>query len=89
MVIPTNNADQSTQPIKVSIETLECTIVGVVHPPSMAYRGRLSDLLNQKYRFLNVTDATVYCPRNSDQPSYTTSYLAVNLDNIAIIRPIE
>lgn len=87
---PTDAPFQSTEQIKVSIETPSCTIVGTVHPPAIAYRSRLSDLLNQKGAvFLNVTDVTVYVPRDSDKPAYTTSYLAVNVSSIDMVRPLE
>lgn len=81
---------QRTDPVRVTIETSHCTIVGYVHPPAVAYRSRLSDLLNQKGAvFLNITDADVYSPRDAAEPSYSTSYIAVNLSNIEVVRPME
>ncbi|MBE0428579.1 MAG: hypothetical protein IBX61_01750 [Thermoleophilia bacterium] len=80
----------STERIKVSIETRTSTIVGTVHLPAVEYRSRLSDLLTQQGTvFLNVTDATVYTPRDAENPSYKTSYLAVNLGGIEIVRPLD
>lgn len=81
---------QHAERIKVSIETHGSTIIGTVHPPAIAYRSRLSDLLNQKGTvFLNVTDATVFSPKDATEPSYTTSYLAINLNCIDLVRPLE
>ena len=75
--------------IKVSIDTATCTITGMVHPPAIAYRSRLSDLLNQKSAtFLSVTDATVYSPRGSSEPAYTAPYIAVSLGSIEMVRPL-
>jgi len=79
-----------TEKVKVSIETCCRTIIGTVHPPSLAYRSRLSDLLNQKdLAFLSVTDAEVYQTGHSEKPLFTSEYLAVNLEKIEIIRPLE
>lgn len=86
---PNDEPMSGAQEIKVSIETGFCTIVGTVHLPAMAYRGRLSDLLNQKGRFLNVIDATVYCPRDAKEPAYSAPYLAVNLGSIDVVRPLQ
>lgn len=81
---------QRTEPVEVLIETADCTIIGTVHPPAIAYRSRLSDLLNQKGAvFLNITDATVYTPRGAEEPSYSTPYIAVNLSSIELVRPLE
>jgi len=79
-----------TEKIRVSIETSTCTIVGTVHTPAIAYRSRLSDLLNQKEAaFLSVTDVAVYRLDNMEEPAYSTPYLAVNLSKIEIVRPLE
>ena len=79
-----------TESIKVSIETCCHMIVGIVHPPALAYRSRLSDLLNQKnISFLSVTDVRVYRTSKPDELLYTTSFLAVNLSKIEMIRPME
>lgn len=86
---PNDEPTSGAQEIKVSIETRDCTIVGTVHLQAMAYRGRLSDQLNQKERFLNVTNATVYSPRDASEPAYSAPYLAVNLGRIDIVRPLE
>lgn len=79
-----------TEKIRVSIETSSSTIVGTVHKPAQAYRSRLSDLLNQKEaNFLSVTDAAVYRQDDLSEPSYSTPYLAVNLNTIEMVRPLE
>ena len=79
-----------SEEIKVSIDTGNSTIVGTVHMPFSAYRSRLSDLLNQKdISFLFITDASVYKGDKLDEPVYRTTYLAVNLKNIDLIRPLE
>lgn len=79
-----------TEKIRVSIETSSSTIVGTVHKPAQAYRSRLSDLLNQRdANFLSVTDAAVYRQGDFDEPAYSTAYLAVNLDSIEMVRPLE
>ncbi len=81
---------QRTEPVEVVIETANLAIEGTVHPPAIAYRSRLSDLLNQKGAvFLNVTNATVYSPRDAQEPTYTTPYIAVNLNSIDTVRPLE
>jgi len=81
---------QRTEPVRVTIETSSCRIIGNVHPPAVAYRSRLSDLLNQKGAvFLNITDAIVYSPRDADEPAYSTPYIAVNLSSIEVVRPME
>lgn len=80
----------NTEKIRVSIETCSCTIVGTVHTPATSYRSRLSDLLNQKEAtFLSVTDAAVYRLDNMEEPAYATPYLAVNLNSIEMVRPLE
>ncbi|MFA6000625.1 MAG: hypothetical protein WC828_00710 [Thermoleophilia bacterium] len=79
-----------TEHIRVNIETRSCAIIGTVHAPALAYRSRLSDLLNQKDAgFLSVTDASVYHFDNLKEPVYTTHYLAVNLDSIELVRPLD
>ena len=76
--------------IRVSIETRSWTIVGTVHAPVSAYHSRLSDLLNQKEAaFLSVTDAAVYRRDDLDNPAYSTHYMAVNLQGIEVVRPLE
>lgn len=81
---------QHTERVKVSIETRDSIIIGTVHPPAIAYRSRLSDLLNQKGTiFLNVTDATVFSPKDATEPSYSTAYIAINLISVDTVRPLE
>ena len=76
-----------TEEIAVSIDTLGHRIIGTVHPPAMAYRSRLSDLLNQKdVLFLSVTAARVYEKDNLAEPLYQSDFLAVNTRMIEIIR---
>lgn len=76
--------------IRVSIETRCHTIVGMVHPPSLAYRSRLSDLLNQpEISFLPVTGAVVYGKESDGQPLYSTEFILVNLNKIDLICPLE
>ena len=76
-----------TDDIAVSIDTCCHTIVGTVHPPSMAYRSRLSDLLNQKdVLFLSVTGALVYEKGKMEAPLYSAEFLAVNTRKIEMIR---
>jgi len=80
----------SSETIRVSIETRSWTIVGTVHAPASAYRSRLSDLLNQKEtNFLSVTDAAVYSSDDLTNPAYSTNYMAVNLQGIEVVRPLE
>lgn len=79
-----------TEHVRVVIETARFTVVGTVHPPALSYRSRLSDLLNQKeVTFLSVTDATVYAAGDRDRELYSTPYLAINLDSIEIVQPLE
>ncbi|MHB0914744.1 MAG: DUF6812 domain-containing protein [Thermoleophilia bacterium] len=79
-----------TEKIRVSIETSSWTIVGTVHAPTSAYRSRLSDLLNQRdSTFLSVTDAAVYRSDDLLEPAYSTSYMAVNVTSIEVVRPLE
>jgi hypothetical protein len=74
--------------IKVHIETEQFTIIGTVRPSPQAYRSRLSDLLNQKDTlFLSVTDAKVYKSDNLEEPFYSTSFVAINVSKIEIVRP--
>lgn len=76
--------------VRVCIETSSWTIVGTVHPPSPSYRSRLSDLLNQKdITFLSVTDAAVYRSDDLAQPAYSAPYMAVNIQSIEVVRPLE
>jgi hypothetical protein len=90
MEMPNNAQKMKTEKIRVSIETASCTIVGTVHTPAMSYRSRLSDLLNQKeVTFLSVTDAAVYRLDDMEEPAYSTPYLAVNLNSIEVVRPLE
>jgi hypothetical protein len=82
--------NQKTEKIKVMIETSRYSIEGTVHPLAIAYRSRLSDLLNRKdISFLSVTDVKVFNPDNPDVPDYTAPYLAVNTEQIQTIRPLE
>ena len=79
-----------TEPVRVNIETRHCAIIGTVHPQALAYRSRLSDLLNQKEAgFLSVTDVAVYRFDNLEKPVYTTPYMAVNLTSIELVRPLD
>ena len=79
-----------TEHIRVYLETRNCAITGTVHPPSLSYRSRLSDLLNQKEAsFLSVTDASVYRFDDLTEPVYSADYLAVNLTNIELVRPLK
>ncbi|MHB1389611.1 MAG: DUF6812 domain-containing protein [Thermoleophilia bacterium] len=90
MLTSDHPTQQHTERIKVSIETSSSTVIGIVHPPAIAYRSRLSDLLNQKGTiFVNVTEATVFTPKNATEPAYKTSYLAINLCCIETVRPLE
>ena len=78
-----------TESIRVAIETCGHKIIGMVHPPSLAYRSRLSDLLNQpEISFLSVTDAEVYA-REGSEMLYSTEYLSVNLRSVELIRPLN
>ncbi len=90
MEMPDNGPKLKTEKIRVSIETRNWTVVGTVHTPAISYRSRLSDLLNQKeITFLSVTDVNVYHVNDTEKPAYSTAYLAVSLDSIEIVRPLE
>lgn len=79
-----------TEHVRVAIETARFTVVGTVHPPALSYRSRLSDLLNQKdVAFLSVTDVTVYDASNRERALYSTPYLAINLDSIDMVQPLD
>jgi len=79
-----------TDKIRVNIETQNCAIIGTVHPPALAYRSRLSDMLNQKdISFISVTEVSVYRFENLEKPVYTAPYIAVNLASIELVRPLE
>lgn len=79
-----------TENIKVRIETGRHIIIGTVHPPAVAYRSRLSDLLNQKeVSFISVTDVEVYQNGQPEAPLYSAAFLALNLRKIEMITPIE
>lgn len=79
-----------TEHVRVVIETARFRVVGTVHPPALSYRSRLSDLLNQKeVAFLSVTDVTVYNPGDHKTALYTTPYLAINLDSIDMVQPLD
>lgn len=81
---------RKTEKIRVRIETARYSIVGTVHPPAKAYRSRLSDLLNQKEAvFLPVTDAEAYRHDNLSQPEFTASFLALNLNSVDMVRPLD
>ena len=85
-----NGPKMKTENIQVSIETCSHRIVGTVHPPSLAYRSRLSDLLNQRdISFLSVTEAEVYANSGAAELLYKTDFLSVNLSNIELIRPLN
>lgn len=65
-------------------------IIGVVHPPAIAYKNRLSDLLNESdSAFLSVTDVEVYRLDNPEMLEYASPYLAVNLRSIDTVRQLE
>lgn len=75
---------------KVEIDTRGHKIIGIVHLPTMAYRGRLSDLLNRKeVTFLSISDAQVYSKENLEKPGYTADYIAVNINNIEIVKQLD
>ncbi len=79
-----------TESVKVRIETDRHIIVGTVHPPSVSYRSRLSDLLNQKeLSFLSVTEADVYTAGQPKAAISSVAFLAVNLRKIEMITPVE
>lgn len=79
-----------TEKIRVSIETSSWTVVGTVHAPVSAYRSRLSDLLNQKEaNFVSVTDAAVFPRDDLVEPAYSASYMAINVNSIETVRPLE
>lgn len=79
-----------TEHVRVLIETARFTIVGTVHPPALSYRSRLSDLLNQKeVAFLSVTEVTVYAAGDRERELYTAPYLAINLDSIDMVQPLD
>ena len=79
-----------TEQMRVNIETHHCAIIGTVHPPALAYRSRLSDLLNQREAgFLSVTDVSVYRFDNLEKPVYTAPYIAVSLNSIDLVRPLD
>jgi hypothetical protein len=81
---------QKTENIKVSIETSHRVIIGTVHPPAIAYKNRLSDLLNQsESAFLSVTDVEVFKRDNPDILEYTSPYVAVNIRSIETVRQLE
>ncbi len=79
-----------TESIKARIETDRHVIVGTVHPPSIAYRSRLSDLINQKdISFLSVTGADIYGAGQLEAPIISAAFLAVNLRKVEMITPVE
>ncbi len=80
---------KSGEQIKVEIQTTGSRIIGTVYTLASAYHSRLSDLLNQReLTFLSVTNAAVY-QRGSDELDFSTAYLAVNISNIEMIRPVD
>lgn len=87
---PPENYRKQTERIRVRIETSRYAITGTVHPPAIAYRSRLSDLLNQKEAvFLSVTDVEASLLGDPSIVEYTTPFLAVNLNSIETVRPLE
>lgn len=81
---------KKTERIRVRIETSRHSIIGTVHPPAIAYRSRLSDLLNQKEAvFLPVTDVKAYPVENPDILEFEAPFVAINLNKIDSVRPLE
>ena len=76
------NKDQ----VKVMIVTDIYRIEGLLH---ILTGSRLTDALNSKSKdFLAVTDAKIYALAD-DMLVYSPDYIAVNLDSISCIFPLE
>jgi hypothetical protein len=73
--------------IKVVILTTDYKITGEI-PTHEGYRGRLSDLMNEEKKFINVTDAEVKS-RLDDKLIANIKFLCLNKNFIILIYPLE
>lgn len=77
-----------TKKIKVEMHTPNLRIVGYCHLPIEAYRGRLTDLLNEMgTSFIPITEAEVY-RRDSDKPFTKMECIMVGKNFIEAVLPI-
>lgn len=74
--------------IKIEARTDKYRIFGSLHLPHKSYKGRLSDLLNEKGLFLALTDVSIY-EGNSQEALYKCKFVALRKDSLDFVIPLE
>ena len=73
--------------MRIVVYTHDYKITGEI-PTHEGYRGRLSDLLNEDKKFLNIINVELRT-RAEDKMVSTLKFLCLNKDMVEIIHPIE
>lgn len=73
--------------VKIVVYTTDFIITGEI-PTHEGYRGRLSDLLNEERRFLNITGVEIRT-RTDNKVIHTANFLCLNKDSIILVYPPE
>ncbi len=86
--MPTSPVIQKNK-LAVEIYTSNLRIAGKCHLPIEAYRGRLTDLLNEMgYNFIPVTDAKIY-DRDSNKLIKNQECIVIGKNFIEAVLPAE
>ncbi|MFH1825637.1 MAG: hypothetical protein ABH873_10520 [Candidatus Firestonebacteria bacterium] len=72
--------------IRITIVTTDYKITGEI-PTHEGYHGRLSDLLNEEKRFLNISDVEMQS-RVDDKSIVSAKFLCLNKDAIILVHPV-
>ena len=72
---------------KVVIHIRNHKIIGEIATHE-GYRGRLSDVMNEEKRFININDAEMFSLVD-DKPVYKVAFLCLNKDAIILVHPLE
>jgi len=75
----------SGEVVKVTIVTKDCMITGSIVKRE-GYRGRLSDIVNEDKRFINMTDAEIVF-NDASKAKQTLEFLCLNKDSIIMFYP--
>ena len=70
---------------KVVIHIKNFKIIGEIATHE-GYRGRLSDILNEEKRFLNINEAEMFSAVD-DKPVHKADFLCINKEAIILVHP--
>lgn len=73
--------------MKITILTADYKITGEI-PTHEGYHGRLSDLLNEEKKFLNISDVQIQS-KADDKSIVNIRFLCLNKDAIILVHPAE